>query len=240
MKIAYDLHIHTALSPCASDEMTPNNIVNMALLKELDAIAIADHNSSENCRAVMEVAKGNDIQVIPSMELQTSEEVHLLCLFNTICDLLDFQKIVDKNMIIIPNKPAIFGNQWIMNKEDLVVGEKEHMLLSSSGLSLDKTVEIVKRIGGVVIPAHIDRGHNSIIVNLGFIPEKLNFRVLEIYHKDQLEPLKSQYDFLKKYQYIFNSDAHQLGAISEPEHFLEVEEKSVRCIIQSLKDGKGV
>ncbi|MDO5479206.1 MAG: histidinol-phosphatase, partial [Clostridia bacterium] len=29
MKLYYDLHIHSALSPCGDNDMTPNNIVNM-------------------------------------------------------------------------------------------------------------------------------------------------------------------------------------------------------------------
>ena len=29
---AYDLHLHSCLSPCADDDMTPNNMVNMAMM----------------------------------------------------------------------------------------------------------------------------------------------------------------------------------------------------------------
>ena len=41
----YDLHIHSCLSPCADDSMTPHNICNMAKIKGLDLIAVTDHNS---------------------------------------------------------------------------------------------------------------------------------------------------------------------------------------------------
>ena len=86
MKLAVDLHIHTALSPCAHEDMTPNNIVNMACLKELDAIAVTDHNSCLNAEAVMMCAKDTNLMVIPGMEVETVEEVHIVCLFETLED----------------------------------------------------------------------------------------------------------------------------------------------------------
>ena len=81
MILYYDLHIHTALSPCADNDMTPNNIVNMALLKGLDVIAVTDHNSAENARAVIKAGEKAGLTVIAGMEIETSEEVHVLSLF---------------------------------------------------------------------------------------------------------------------------------------------------------------
>ena len=48
MNIAVDLHMHSCLSPCGDELMTPNNIVNMAKLKGLDAIAVCDHNTARH------------------------------------------------------------------------------------------------------------------------------------------------------------------------------------------------
>ena len=81
MKLYYDFHIHSGLSPCGDNEMTPNNIVNIAKLYDLDVIALTDHNSTLNCKAVMDLGKEIGLTVIPGMELCTSEEVHLVCLF---------------------------------------------------------------------------------------------------------------------------------------------------------------
>ena len=80
----YDLHIHSCLSPCGAESMTPNNIVNMAQLAGLDVIAVADHNSALNCPAVMAAGERAGLLVLPGMELTTSEEVHVLCLFETL------------------------------------------------------------------------------------------------------------------------------------------------------------
>ena len=56
MKLACDLHIHSCLSPCADEDMTPANICGMAHLKGLDAIAVTDHNSARNLPYVKEAA----------------------------------------------------------------------------------------------------------------------------------------------------------------------------------------
>ncbi len=235
MKLSYDLHIHTALSPCASDDMTPNNIVNMAVIKGLDAIAITDHNSSDNCISVIKAAKDNELVVIPGVELQTTEEVHLLCFFNEVSALNDFQSVIDLHMNKTNNNREIFGNQLIMDENDFVVGEKQHMLLTSSGLSLNKAIQTVAEIGGVVVPAHIERNSYSILGNLGFIPSGLNLATLEIYKNDHRAELIEKHKDLEKYRFLVNSDAHALGCISEAERFIEAKSKSIFDIIQAIK-----
>ena len=81
MTVRCDLHLHTALSPCGEERMTPNNIVNMALLAGLDLIAVTDHNTCGNCRAAIEAGARAGLAVVPGMELTTSEEAHGVCLF---------------------------------------------------------------------------------------------------------------------------------------------------------------
>jgi len=123
----HDLHIHSALSPCGDEDMTPNNIVNMAYIKGLDIIAITDHNSCKNARAVMKAGKGV-IKVVPGMEVTTSEEVHTLCLFPDIESAEDMGEFVRMHMTGVKNQPEIFGRQLIMNAEDEIVGEEEELL----------------------------------------------------------------------------------------------------------------
>ena len=94
MKFYYDLHIHSSLSPCADDDMTPNNIVNMALIKGLDVISLTDHNSTKNVEAVHELCQHKGIKFIPGIEVQTKEEVHVLCYFFDILDCLKFGEMI--------------------------------------------------------------------------------------------------------------------------------------------------
>jgi hypothetical protein len=229
MKIAVDLHIHSALSPCADDDMTPNNIVNMAVLKGLDAIAITDHNGCDNVDAVMKVADGR-ILVLPGMEVQTKEDVHLLCYFEDMNWLLDFDAYIRNFMPEVPNVPHIFGNQYIMDENDRIIGQREHLLLSSLDLSVEQIVQLVLQRGGVVVPAHIERPSYSIISQLGFIPPNLGFSVLEFSKFDTNYTMYSQ-----GFKYIYSSDAHQLGQILEREMLIDVYDVSLAAVIQWLK-----
>ncbi|MCM8899714.1 PHP domain-containing protein [Caldicoprobacter algeriensis] len=229
MKIAVDLHIHSALSPCADDDMTPNNIVNMAILKGLDAIAITDHNSCDNVEAVMKIAGGR-ILVLPGMEVQTREDVHLLCYFEDIKCLLDFDAYIRNFMPQVPNVPHIFGNQYIMDENDQIIGKREDLLLSSLDLSVEEVVQLVLQRGGVVVPAHVNRPSYSIISQLGFIPKNLAFSVLEFSKIDTNYTIYSQ-----GFKHIYSSDAHQLGQILEREMLIDVYDVSLAAIIQWLK-----
>jgi len=229
MKYWYDLHIHSALSPCGDNDMTPNNIVNMALLKGLDIIAVADHNTCGNVRSVMKAA-GDQLTVIPAMEIETMEEVHMLSLFPTIEGAEEMEKILRKNYSGIKNDPSIFGNQYFMDENDNVVGEETNLLVSATNLDLYETVNNVRECGGIAIPAHIDRSSYSIISNLGFIPPDIYFPCVEITAKN-LESFAPKY---QSYNIITDSDAHYLWDISEKEHFFEIENKITKNIFESL------
>ncbi|MBM7581939.1 hypothetical protein JOD02_000776 [Caldicoprobacter guelmensis] len=230
MKIAVDLHIHSALSPCADDDMTPNNIVNMAILKGLDVIAVTDHNSCDNVKAVMNVADGR-ILVLPGMEVQTKEEVHLLCYFENLQNLLDFDAYIRNFMPWIPNVPEIFGNQYIMDEKDQIIGQREDLLLSSVELSVEQVVYQVLQRKGIVVPAHVDRTSYSIISQLGFIPTNLPFKVLEFSKFDTNYTM-----YFREYKRVYSSDAHQLGQILERRMLIDVYNVSLAAVIQWFKD----
>ncbi|QZY56589.1 PHP domain-containing protein [Crassaminicella profunda] len=235
MKIAVDFHIHTALSPCGDEDMTPNNIINMCILKGLDAIAITDHNSVENCIACLQVAKNKGIIVIPGMELQTKEEVHLICLFKSIDKALSFQKLVYDKLPVKENNPKLFGRQLIFNKKDEVVGENKRMLIGSSNLSINEVFHEVEKRAGIIIPAHVDRNSYSLIGTLGFIPKELSIKTLEVSKTCNLNTFLDKYRYLRKYQFIQSSDAHYLWDILERENFIEVDQKNIGSIFESLR-----
>ena len=156
MKYWVDLHIHTCLSPCAEDDMTPNNIVNMALIKGLDIIAITDHNSARNLEAVIEAGKRQGLLVIPGMELCTAEEIHLVCLFPELKEAMSFEKLVYDNLYPIENREDIFGSQIIMDQEDNVIGKESRLLSGASRLDAETALKEVRNLNGIVFPAHID------------------------------------------------------------------------------------
>ena len=128
----YDLHIHSCLSPCGDDDMTPANIAGMAAVKGLDVIALTDHNSCKNCPAAMHHGAAYGVTVIPGMELTTEEEVHVICLFPSIEDALAFDALVYEKIMPVPNREDIFGRQQIMNEKDEVTGKVEHLLINAT------------------------------------------------------------------------------------------------------------
>lgn len=234
MKCYYDFHIHTALSPCGDDDMTPNNIVNMAVLKGLDAIAITDHNSAKNVPACIECAKDKPLVVIPGMEIETAEEIHMLALFDNADALMRLDKIVSENLPDIKNREDIFGEQIIYDSNDNPIEREENMLVTATALDIAAAAGIVRQLGGVAIPAHIDKSSYSIVSNLGFIPDGQEYSAVEV--KDPLKIDKlSESNKLDKYLIIHNSDAHYLWDIHEKEFFVDVDNISELDIINKLK-----
>jgi PHP family Zn ribbon phosphoesterase len=235
MKFAVDLHLHTALSPCGDADMTPNNIVNMALLKGLDMIAITDHNSCANVEAVIDAGRNKGLMVIPGIEVQSKEEVHLICLFKKLEKALAFGGLIYDSLPNIPNNEELFGRQLIMDALDHITGQVEKLLLSSSSYSINEIFELVNKHEGICIPAHVDRPGYSIISNLGFIPPDLKVDIVEFSKKASFEAVFNKMPFLKSYKHVISSDAHYLWDISEREHFVEMEYISASQLFEALR-----
>jgi PHP family Zn ribbon phosphoesterase len=216
----------------------------MALLKGLDIIALTDHNSGENVPAVLACAKGTDLMVVPGMELETQEEVHIICLFPDYSSLSKLQDIVYEKLPPIPNRPDIFGNQIIMDSEDESTGECDKFLITACEISVEDIFDLVSELGGVAYPAHIDRDSYSILTNLGGIPESYKGMYLELSDYKDRERQDSRFDrdfsskipglLSKGYHFIKSSDAHYLGNILEAGNFLELEERSIPALLRKL------
>lgn len=235
MKLAVDLHIHSGLSPCAELTMTPNNIINMAKLKGLDAIAITDHNSLKNIEVFLKVANKNDIICIPGVEITTKEEVHVLGYFETIESVREFQRIIDMHLPRDKNNKEMFGNQLIYDENDNIIGEEQMLLSRSIGLSLEEIIDEIRKLNGIPIPAHINRNRFSIISNLGFINPELKINAIEICSYCDLKSVEKLCPKFESYNKIYSSDAHSLGQILEREFFVEVERQSIKGIINALE-----
>ena len=237
MNVKYDFHIHTALSSCALEEMSPNNIVNMAILNELDAIAITDHNSCGNVQSVISVAEEHDLIVIPGIEIETREEIHIVCLFESVKACLQMQAKIYSALPKKKNKPSILGRQLLFDTEDNIVAEEERLLSFATTFTLEQIVCQTSELGGIAIPAHIDRPSYSVISNLGFIPPNLPIQCLEISQYAEYNKYAEKYKEVKMLQ---SSDAHELGfiGICMQEIDIPIENKtqlSVKSIIEFLK-----
>ena len=207
-----DLHIHSVLSPCADLLMTPANIIKQAEKIGLDIIAITDHNSAKNIESALEIAKNSKVIVIPGMEVETSEEIHLLSFFPDLEKINKWEKIVYNNLPKIENDEEYFGYQIITSSKDEYIAKEKRMLATATNLTINQVVKKVREIGGVIIPSHVDRAY-SIIKNLGFIPEELALKVLEISKNSNSEEIKNKFPFLNNYILLKNSDSHYLNEI---------------------------
>lgn len=210
-----DLHIHSCLSPCGDDDMTPANIAGMAALNGLNIVALTDHNSSKNCPAFFEAARRNGIIPVPGMELTTAEDIHVVCLFRTLDDAMEFDKFVDGRRPRIKNRAEIFGNQHIMDSEDAVIGEEENLLINAADISLTEAFREVISRGGVAYPAHIDRQSNGIVEVLGVFPDEPAFTAYELNDAASDGEYRARFPRLKTLSRAVSSDAHYLWDISE-------------------------
>ena len=240
MRFHYDLHIHSCLSPCSDDDMTPNNIVNMALLKGLDLIAVSDHNSVGNLAAVLTVATEAGLLAVPAMELCTSEEIHLLCLFPDLDAGRAFEAALYDHGAVPQNRPDIFGEQLLLDEADNLTGNEKRMLLAASGLDVGSALRLLALLGGVAVPAHVDRDAYSMIATLGVIPAEYGFGTVEISRAADAAAFRAEHPDTLPLQFLVNSDAHHLWDISEPEHSIEMPERSISALIQAIRGGTGI
>lgn len=220
-----DLHLHSCLSPCGDDDMTPGNIAGMAALNGLQIAALTDHNSSKNCPAFFRHAKANGIIPVAGMELTTAEDIHVVCLFRTLEDAMDFDAYVSAHRLLIPNRPEIFGHQWIMDENDEVIAEEENLLINASELTLEDAWREVTARGGAAYPAHIDRPSNGLIAMLGDFPADLPFTAYELNDEASRESYREQYPAIRSLSCIVSSDAHVLWNIAEGGFPIELDDE---------------
>jgi len=216
--------------------MTPNDIVGMAVLNGLGLIAVTDHNSFGNVESVIKAAQGKELIVLPGAEIETSEEVHVLCLFASLDDALGFERELLPSFSAMQNRPDIFGEQILYDENDNVTGVMERMLLASVSVSFDELLRITEKYGGAFIPAHVDRNSYSVLSNLGFLPPDLNIPVVEVSALGVEQGFAQQNaDLLPKCRTITSSDAHYLWDIAESTNVLQLEELSPEAAIAALR-----
>lgn len=222
-----DLHLHSCLSPCGDEDMTPGNIVGMSLLNGLQIVALTDHNSTKNCPAFFKIAKANGIIPVAGMELTTAEDIHAVCLFRDLESAMAFGEYVDAHRFKIQNQPEIFGHQSITDENDEVIGEEPYLLLNASYLSLEEAYAEVKKRGGVCYPAHIDRASNGMIAMLGDFPPDPHFTAFELRDGEALEESLQKYPIIRERElmHVVSSDAHYLTDIAEEGFAIELDDE---------------
>ena len=237
MKLYYDLHLHSCLSPCGDNEMTPFNLVNTMKVFGYDLIALTDHNSCRNCRAAMQAGKAAGITVVPGMELCTSEEIHVVCLFPDADSAEAFSALVRDNIPPVNNRPEIFGEQLVMDDADTVLDNEPLLLNTASYFSIDEVPALVAQYGGACFPAHIDRHSYSILSALGDFSEDLPVAAFELTMQADEAHYRDTYPALKDKLLLRDSDAHYLENSLLPSQTINLTENTPQALIERLRQG---
>ena len=228
--ILTDLHIHSCLSPCGSDEMTPFDLVGLAKVCGLDLIALTDHNSAKNCMAAAYAAEEYGIGFIPGIEVNTSEDIHCVCLFPDLERATEFDRMLEGRIPYIENKPQVFGNQIVV-MPDGSTREEKNLLLTGCDISIIELPEIVEEYGGLCWPAHVDRDSNGLFAMLGFWPEELKVDAAEIrFEKPEQVP--------GGLKIIQASDAHNLETLMGGGYPLPLESADFDGLYKYIKGGE--
>ncbi len=234
-----DLHIHTILSPCADLSMGPRDIVRKAVENGIEIIAITDHNSCENVRAVTEAAAGTGVTVIPGMEIHTREEAHIICLFSSIDAAEECQKIIYDHLAAGDNDPEWFGRQYVVDAEENIIRECHKMLAMPTNLGVRELFSLVNDFGGFAYPAHIDRKSNSLLVTLGFIPHDLPVHALEIAKPFEQAAQELRYLKNSSFSIIRSSDAHYIEQFGEKFTYFKLQQPTLAEIRMAIEKKHG-
>jgi 3',5'-nucleoside bisphosphate phosphatase len=210
-----DLHIHSVLSPCGDLEMSPKRIVEMACLHGIDILAVTDHNATHHGPLVRKLAEPYGITVLYGAEVTSKEEVHLVCLFEHERQRLTFQEYIDEYLPVFPNNPERFGFQVVVNEQEEIIQEIETLLTSALGVGVNAIERQVHQLGGLFIPAHVDRPRYSLTSQLGFVPSDLNFDALELSINTSTTSFQKNNSYLNCNRFIRSSDAHYPNDIAK-------------------------
>jgi len=229
-----DLHVHTCLSPCADLDMSPRSIMKEAKKKGLHFVGICDHNSAENVRAAKKAGRRENVGVIGGMEVTSSEEVHILALFDGESHLRALQRIMyDK----LPgtNDARLYGDQIVVNEDDEVVRFNRKLLIGAADLTVHEVVDLIHRLNGLAVASHVDRQVFGIIGQLGFIPDDLHLDALEIGDRTRSEYLPPGQEF----PVVFSSDAHFLKDVGKEHTAFLLMEATVEELRKSFRGQEG-
>ena len=222
-KYYYDLHLHSCLSACADNDQTPYNIVGMAKLSGLDIVALTDHNTTANCPAFFKACEEYGLVAVGGMELTTSEDIHVVCLFPTLENTMAFGTEMDAYRTKLKNRKEIFGEQYLVDENDEVIGEDPYLLSVATSISIEEVFDYVKKHNGICYPAHIDRDSYSVTAVLGVFPMHLPFPAFELHDGKKEDEMRERYGLQNKMM-ICSSDAHTLEDIRDGEYFILLEE----------------
>jgi 3',5'-nucleoside bisphosphate phosphatase len=237
-----DLHIHTVLSPCGDLEMSPRTIVAKAIAQNLEIIGITDYNTTRQIPVIADLAQKKGIFVLRGVEITTKEEIHCLAFFPDEDACIHFQQYLDDNLPFIDNREGAFGYQVLVDVDEKILEMEHKLLVTALTKGIDDIERTVHGLGGIFIPAHIDKKVNSILSQLGFIPPGLHFEALEITCFTTANESRRKFKINENVCMIQNSDAHFPDDIGKGFSLFVLEALTFEEVRLAMlkKDGRGV
>ncbi len=222
MLLKADFHMHSCLSPCGDLSMSPSAIVEILAQKGIQIAALTDHNTALNCPAFAALCKQRGIAPLFGLEVQTMEEIHVVCLFSSIDTALLFNKELSALIPHIPNNPEKMGDQIVVDEEENIIDEVDYYLIMSAEIGIDDLARRVHELEGLVIPAHVDRAAFSLTSQLGFIPDG-EWDALEVVRLPQADsPNPALNEAALSYPLITSSDAHYVEHVGRRAFMLDI------------------
>jgi len=237
-----DLHVHTALSPCADSEMTPPAIVERALAEGLGMIAVCDHNSARNAAAVQEAA-GARLAVLAGMEVTTLEECHVVGLFPDAAAAQTAGAEVGATLPLADEGyEAFFGVQQVLDAAGAETAREPLALATATTLDVNGVVALIHRNGGLAVAAHIDRRSFGVIAQLGFFPDDAGFDAAEVSRHVGADAEAEAPFRAHGLPLVHSSDAHYLADMGAARTAVRCEHPGFAELALALagRDGRGL
>lgn len=232
MNLRADLHIHTCLSACGSLRMSPARIVRRAQAAGLDAIAVTDHNSARHVPLADRLCREAGLVLVPGLEAHTSEEIHVLCLFETAEAALAFGEVLYERLPPVRCVPEKMGDQVVVNEREEILETVERYLVNATNWTLTEMIEEVRAAGGLAVPAHADRPSSGVFGRLGFLPP-LPCPTIEVSPRYDVE--KDPAGLSARHRLMTGSDAHEPDQIGGAFTRIPVAERTARAILDALR-----
>lgn len=208
-----DLHIHSVLSPCGGLEMAPHALMERIKECKIDWLAITDHNSMANCPAYEAAARKAGLDFSWGVEIQTSEEIHILAYFDNRDKAQAFDALLYSSLLPLTNDPDYFGDQVVIDENENILRVEQRALINSSLWDLSQTVEMIRAYDGFAVPAHIDASVNSIISQLGFMPDEPSFELFGVTADLDASEWTARQTYFSQRKLCRASDAHYLADV---------------------------
>ena len=238
IKVFYDLHIHTALSPCGQDCMVPNNIIKKATNNGLDIIAICDHNSVKQLINFDYLQDQSDIIIVPGVEITVNEGYHVVCLFPNFINAYEFGNEIIDNLNPYEHDLSKLGHQIIFDYNGCYSHEVTNVTHQQfTKITIYKLREYINKYNGVMILGHIERYDPKIYNEVQTIYKDC-FDAIEINARSDYNSIINEHPFLLNHTLTRSTDAHDLDVISQKNNFFMLDKVSIKSLLNFLKNNK--